>query len=383
VSNPDHVRLLNAGRSHIEEFRRANPTVRLDLSRENLSGRDYSQLNLDGAIFREAILSNTQFRATSLLGADFTSASMDAAQLTGANAKGASFRNAILNGGGLANFNAEEGDFADSHIREAQLQGANLKKATLVRADLSQSHLPGAFLNGADLSQAILVGTHLERCDLSDADLRQADLHLANLSGAKVTDTKIRRLDVEDLRLENLAGLHPSQLHGMAIEDGFGELRRYFSGFWTLVHLISVGVWLTPILWIIARSVALSIAPTRVSDKLHALTLLEQIWGYWKSGNVNPALQNGQPTYPFSFFFFASWSLVLLYNLARLALVFRVKLWEHQQSVTGLHPDVTVEGWLKTTFNTVAVLFYFNLLLVLWHFVIFLQTPFPVLTTTN
>ncbi len=109
MANPEHVKIVRQGVAAIAEWRRQNPSVRLDLSEADLF-------------------------SVSLFGADLFGADLSGADLT-----------------------------------SAHLLGANLSKADLTKADLYGAYLFDAKLVGTDLAQARLGATSLGRCDLSQA----------------------------------------------------------------------------------------------------------------------------------------------------------------------------------------------------------------------
>jgi uncharacterized protein YjbI with pentapeptide repeats len=94
-----------------------------------------------------------------LSGADFSDVNLGGAHLNGANLRGAFLSNANLGG--------------------AFLSDTDLSGARLIR-----SNLGGAFLNDADLRGADLDHANLSEAHLSNADLRGANLYFADLSGS-------------------------------------------------------------------------------------------------------------------------------------------------------------------------------------------------------
>ncbi|MDJ0619531.1 MAG: pentapeptide repeat-containing protein [Calothrix sp. MO_192.B10] len=130
--------------------------------------RDFSWVDLRGAILNQAQLCQANFYQAKLMGA----------QLEGANLSHANLRKADLN---------------EAVLTEACLQGTQL-----IKTNLSQ-----AKLNGADLTGADLMGTQLVNADLSNANLSQAKLYRTNLSGAVLLGASIA---VDDLAEADLTG---------------------------------------------------------------------------------------------------------------------------------------------------------------------------------
>ena len=75
--------------AEIAEWREANPSERLDLSRADLSMADLSVANLSGANLRGANLSRADLSRADLRGADLRGADLRGADLSRANLRGA------------------------------------------------------------------------------------------------------------------------------------------------------------------------------------------------------------------------------------------------------------------------------------------------------
>jgi hypothetical protein len=118
----------------------SSSSVPIDLRNANLQGADFSNAKLDGALLREARLTNSRLRGTSLRGAWLSAARLDGTDLEAANLENA-------------------------RLREAVLDGAILK---------------GAFLQGADLESASLKGTWLAGALLLHHQLSPSQLREAN-----------------------------------------------------------------------------------------------------------------------------------------------------------------------------------------------------------
>ena len=135
VSN--HVALVMNGADAIDEERKKNPGIILNLSGADLYKADLAGANLSRANLAKAFLSRASLSRASLSGADLTSANLSGAFMSEAN-------------------------LTSAQLSRAFLSGANLSRADLVRADLSRANL-----RKANLSKAILGGTLLAMCDLS------------------------------------------------------------------------------------------------------------------------------------------------------------------------------------------------------------------------
>lgn len=125
--------------------------------------------------------------------------------LSRANLQGAELHSTILV---QANLEASHLEWAD--LSQSQMQGANLFRANMIGsiltesvlqdADLSEATLNGAILKSANLQGAILAKADLNWVDFSQADLRKANLQQARLGWATFTDAKLDGADLTGAR---------------------------------------------------------------------------------------------------------------------------------------------------------------------------------------
>ncbi len=154
------------------------PTIASDLSDCNLSGRNFSKLDISHSIFTNANLSNVNFYQTDL-------------------------RNADLSNSIMVNSNLEKANLHSANLTNVDLTGANLFKANLRNADASYGKLVQVNLSMATMQKINLVGANLEGSNLSNATIFNANLTDANLkgvdlSGAMLTGASLRNVNLED-----------------------------------------------------------------------------------------------------------------------------------------------------------------------------------------
>src|ERR1700719_2193932 len=128
---------------------------RANFSSADLTGRDFSGLNLRGIKMDRAVLR----------GADFTGAHLQSANLVGAMAEQACFDRADLSRARLSGPNLVSASFEDVGLANAEMEFAQMANAVL----------QGACLGEADMSGAQLDAANLTRADLRNANLRGAD----------------------------------------------------------------------------------------------------------------------------------------------------------------------------------------------------------------
>ena len=134
MANSEHVEVVKQGAEAIEEWRKANPDIQLDLMQADLEGANLGHANLSGA------------------------------NLSGANLSGAN-----LSGANLIYTNLRSVDMSGADLRGADIGSSNLGLANLSGADMGNTQLRRAFLGGANLKRAIFAYTVICDCDLRGA----------------------------------------------------------------------------------------------------------------------------------------------------------------------------------------------------------------------
>jgi hypothetical protein len=129
MANPEHVEVVRKGKDAIDEWRRRNPGVQLDLARADLAGAELAGANIAGA--------------------NIAGASLWVANLSGA----------ILNGASLNLANLTLANLTSANLSEVNLTLATLNWAHLSGANFSQAWLGFTALSNLDLSPVIGLGT--------------------------------------------------------------------------------------------------------------------------------------------------------------------------------------------------------------------------------
>lgn len=201
MANPEHVAILKQGVRTWNKWRKDNPFITPDLSKENLSSETFNKRYYDPTksiveYLLEPYLSKVDFNRTNLFEVNFTGAN-----LTRANLNGANLRSAILVQANLSEATLIEADLSDvigtkAELSEANLSGANLFRGNFVRAYFVGTNLIGSKLAEANLSEANLGGADLNTVDLSKANLQEANLSMANLTAACLIGTNLRGINL-------------------------------------------------------------------------------------------------------------------------------------------------------------------------------------------
>jgi uncharacterized protein YjbI with pentapeptide repeats len=208
VVSPDEIELMLAEhRLYLEtEYHQGH---RANFSSADLTGRDFSGLNLRGIKMDRAVLR----------GADFNGAHLQSANLVGRPCGAGVLRPsgslpARLSGANLVSSSLEDACLARAEMEFALAANAVLRGACLHEADMSGAQLDAAVLTGADLRKANLRGAGFRHAKLDAADLHDARLGGALLVGASLRGADLRgaylrlaRLDGADLSAANLDGV--------------------------------------------------------------------------------------------------------------------------------------------------------------------------------
>lgn len=211
----------------------------------NLSGKDFTGLDLSGLNFKRADLTKADLFGTdltdaSMAGVDLRGAKLDRATIirtdfSGANLDGATilvpaaFLRADVAGREAPNFSRAKLNKARviGHFRQVDFRGADpagadfspltkftnpaypASRRTAFRScNFTDSKLTGAVLSHAVLEFSMFVNADLSGANLTDADLTKADLTNANLEGADVSGANFDSADLRQVRnLDRAIGL--------------------------------------------------------------------------------------------------------------------------------------------------------------------------------
>lgn len=164
--------LIGMGFASWNQWRIANPSIQVDLTRADLRGANLGQFNLEAACLHRANLEGASLWMTNLARANLTKANLRdtnlrRATLVDVNASEANISRAVC---WKSNF-----DFANLHL--ADFWGSDLSDSTLRCANLTETRLHAttlvrANLEGADLSRAMVYGSSAWDANLSNATQR-------------------------------------------------------------------------------------------------------------------------------------------------------------------------------------------------------------------
>lgn len=295
----------------------------------------------------------------------------------------------------LSNLDLSDMDLSNFDFNNTNLKGTNLENADLSNADLSNSrsdeatNLKGTSLENANLRKAKFYGVDFTNASLRNADLRGSKLNQNIMDGVDLTNIKadlttyigqigsckgciIKRYTLDSLdNADPNRGFKSSNKKDMIILDDLGTLKLSFSGFWKMVHIVALALFVFPYIfflfkcWSIANGVMLfnyEPSPNNTS------TIGGELWEYfYTSGELN-----GE----WSYWVIISFALIL-YNLSRTILLWKTIKLEHKQIVTGLPVYFEMTRSWKVIYYITNYGMYLNIILAIIHTIKFLMIRMP------
>lgn len=299
------------------------------LTKADLCSLPFSALALDGSNLispRGKHLKGRNLKGCTIHDASPSELCLDGAMLDGARLsgllEGVSFRGASLNGANIAG-TLRRADFSEAKLGDIQFGNEmDCTHAYFSNADLTNANLRAVNFTGASFTGADLRGADLSHSDLSGANLRGVHVDTrTKLTAIRADKTKIQRVTLEFLG-DNYSGLTRGDRMLMDIEDDFATLREEFDGFKQWVHLASIAVFIAPYAWYaFAR---LSMAQYGACKDVHCVPLFEAFCDFaWVH----------KPWWSKSIVCF-----YLLYNIARILLLYKTKALSLQEEARKLPP---------------------------------------------
>ena len=169
---------------------------------QNLSGKDFSNSNLENKVFFGSDLTDANFENSILSGSDFSLA----------NLKNANFKNAVIDGIKLRQTTLDQTifsnvDFSKVNLMNVDLTNAILKNSNLSNQDLTKTFLYKSDLSGANLSNSNLSVVYFGDIVLKDTNLTKTLLYEADLSLALNKDLSGMILNYAQITHSNLVDI--------------------------------------------------------------------------------------------------------------------------------------------------------------------------------
>lgn len=202
--NPEHVKIVKAGRVAISEYLKDNPEItNTDEVILDLSGADLHETDLHGAWLRQADLTEANLEGAKLIETDLLCAILKRANLKDAFLSGTSFSCAKMD---YANF--EDAKFGATNFSNAELRYACFRKTQLDDVNFTDADLSNANLSGAHLTRTIFLETKL---------------HNTILNGIYFDNTVTQKWDITNVECNSYWTFDREQLQ---LDDESGRLQK-------------------------------------------------------------------------------------------------------------------------------------------------------------
>lgn len=211
-------------RSRTTKFFRGLKLSNENLPEEDLSGKDFLEVNFKRSSFREASFNSSIFLRSHLNKADLDGAGLDHSIFTETALNEAQFGKCSLRNSRFLNSDLTKVSFNNAVMTGASIINSIGYKASFIDADLSKAAIVNCDFSYADLSGADLSGS-----DLSLTSLYRANLENTDLTGARLMNTSFERVKglTEEQRKEiKLKGGLVSPRPLKAIRDSFQGLSK-------------------------------------------------------------------------------------------------------------------------------------------------------------
>ena len=195
----------------------------LNFKGQVLHGRDFSNENLENAIFYFSALYDVTFKNTNLAKADFRFAKLTNANFEDAMLKDSKFSRTVLTNTvfkgvdlsytSFAGSEIKNTDFTDTNLQNANFVGANIDapditNANLVNADFTRTFIKNVdftkskTIDGATFANSKLYNVRFEGMNLSSVSLSNADLTATNLANTDLRKTELQNADFSPKMLD-------------------------------------------------------------------------------------------------------------------------------------------------------------------------------------
>ena len=326
-----------------------------------------------GGSFSNTYMSGVKFSSKeTLCDVDFRDANLGGADLSDCHFLSCNFDRAVF-----SEFTVMQGSvfemcgFSDAKFVDAIFKNVSFRGGSL---DLHQykTDFSGASMRGVDV-----INIKWNEASFKGADCRGATIYRCCFSGCDFSDTKVDKFTLETLRDQ---GVSKSDELVMMVEDDLARLRIHFSGVWTMLHLFSLLLFLSPYMWLVIR-----LWPDASFSHLGEATYIP----LWKAlalyiYNGGQAVAAGIYVVHYTFYIFC---FLLLMNGIRAALVIKTKSLEHVSEVSG-QPSrfsfsdtiFSIRGWVVTwgVFVRVnGILLFINVVFSSYNFIYFMGQYVP------
>ena len=220
----DGILKKKGGRSILTEFENNfvvySTIEKLNHFRKKGRFKDFSHIDLSGAVLSDGIFVNCNFKNANFKGANLYWTKFNEADLEGANLEKADLECADLIGANLQKANLRKANLQEANLQEADLQNADLIGANLIGASSGKIvGKPKAMPKNYTIFKGYIIGpkVNLKKIKLTEAILKEVNLQEANLEGASLHFCELQGANLEKANLEK-ADLYETVLSGANLQ---------------------------------------------------------------------------------------------------------------------------------------------------------------------
>ena len=351
MADKEHLDKLKLGVPLWNQWRKDNPEVKPDLS--GIDFLDDSELI--------ASIANYTGKKHGILNIN----------LSNVDLTGSKFNNIFVHGGLFAGANLTEFEVYDCHFKNVIFS---------VRTSTAREALAGNIKNQVTdnsvleklciLKNASFYSTTFEICSFSLCDLTSVKLdESTRFVSLGVVGTKISRSQLDSL--DDYGGLTPRRLSEMLIDDDTALLRESFSGFWNILHLAALFVFLLPYAWFLLSQWQIA----KIGDLLNytgeTSPILVNLLRFIVSGG-----ESWREWLPSIFVVFL-FIFTLVFNVIRFVLFMKTKYIENLNSIQGFRGEFKIRGVWSVLYKSYKLMSILALMAVALNTIIFLMHPVP------
>ncbi len=297
--------------------------------------------SLNGIILRNCDLKTVNLNDADLSGANLSNTNLAGAKFSGSILNKVDFNNAELSSTGFHSATINNSSFCDSKLNSANFLGAILNNVKLTNCNLVMSVWCNTTLERVNFSSSLLNGVNFNAASLLYCDLHEIVVDQA----ARLSDVvSIKGTKIDRFTLETLIGqgvLTQGQRMVMDIHDDVATLRLAFGGFYRWLHILSLIVFLAPYTWFVVFH---NLWAQYESPDAQSLPMIVALMRYIVSGGGDWA-----SGWHYSWIAIPLFTLALILNAVRFAMLWKTSKLEHEEKVTTLPSKWTLRSHPRWT----------------------------------
>jgi len=210
--NQEHIEILKKGAKRWNDWRKAHPSVKPQLSGINFApqvvGDRIHGMSLKGFNLAEAELKGVQLHYATLQGLRLDSANLRESLIMQANVKNCSFSGANLTqvcflGTSIAGCKFDRSDMLHSHLMMVNIVDTTFVETSMEYVNLFAASVQRTKLASANLSETYCNGSTFTGCDLSGSNLQSASFVKSKLLSCNITGALVYGVNAWDVAISD------------------------------------------------------------------------------------------------------------------------------------------------------------------------------------